>query len=164
LAQLIRYFRQNAQVGALEGEPPIFSFQSLIYYVRLLEGYQLYAVLFFLLAGGLIFAFSRSVLRDRGLWVALVAGGWLAMTLLRTKDPRFTMPLLAPLLIVPGAWLASWSGARLGRFLQVLVVAVLILQTYATNFGVSWLPQQIVLAQGYQGSLRWDWQVFSQDY
>jgi 4-amino-4-deoxy-L-arabinose transferase-like glycosyltransferase len=164
LAQLIRYFRQNAQVGALEGEPPVFSFQSLIYYLRLLEGYQLYAVLFFLLAGGLIFAFSRSVLRDRGLWVTLVAGGWLVMTLLRTKDPRFTMPLLAPLLMIPGAWLASWSGARLGRFLQVLVLAVLILQMYATNFGVSWLPQQIILAQGYQGSLRWDWQVFSQDY
>src|SRR5262249_45007277 len=37
-------------------------------------------------------------------------------------------------------------------------------QAYAANFGVSWLPKQIILARGYQGSLRWDWQLFSQDY
>jgi 4-amino-4-deoxy-L-arabinose transferase-like glycosyltransferase len=163
LAQLIRYFRQNAQIGALEGEPPVFSFQSLIYYVRLLEGYQLYALLFLLLAGGLAFVISRSVLRDPALWVALVAGGWFAMTLLRTKDPRFTMPLLAPLLLIPAAWLASWSSGRLGRSAQVLVIAALIMQAYAINFGISWLPQQVIVMPGYQGSLRWDWQLFSQN-
>jgi len=167
LAQLIRYFGQNAQIGALEGEPPVFSFQSLIYYLRLLEGYQFYALLFFLLVGGLAYFIWRSALRDPWLWIALVAGGWLVVTLLRTKDTRFTMPLLAPLLIIPGGWLSAWttgSTSRFGRFGQVLVLAVLIIQAYATNFGISWLPQQVVIAQGYQGSLRWDWQLFSQHY
>src|SRR5205807_4077925 len=107
---------------------------------------------------------SRSVLKDPSLWVAIVAGGWLAMTLLRTKDPRFTMPLLAPLLLIPAAWVASWGITAFGRAVQVLVMAVLILQAYAINFGVTWLPQQVVLMPGYQGSLRWDWQLFSQQY
>ena len=164
LARLIRYFGENAQVGALEGEPPVFSFQSFIYYFRLLEGYQLYAVLFMLLAGGFVFVISRSALRDPGLWGAMVAGGWFAMTLLRTKDPRFTMPLLALLLLIPAVWLASWGIGALGRAAQVLVMAVLILQAYAINFGITWLPQQVVLMPGYQGSLRWDWQLFSQHY
>src|SRR5262249_32594757 len=155
---------QNAQIGAMEGEPHVFSFQSLIYYIRLLEGYQLYGVLFILLAGGLIFATSRAVLRDRVLWIAIVAGGWFAMTLLRTKDPRFTMPLLAPLLLIPGAWVASWGAGAVGRAAQVFVMVVLILQAYAINFGISWLPQQVVVMPGYQGSLRWDWQLFSQHY
>lgn len=164
LSHLIRYFKENAQVGALEGEPPIFSFQSIIYYLRLLEGYQLYALLFLLLAGGLVFVISRRLIRDSVLWMALVVGGWLAMTLLRTKDPRFTMPLLAPLFLIPGAWMASWGSYRVGRLAQVLVIAVLALQSYATNFGISWLPQEVILMPGYQGSLRWDWQLFSQHY
>jgi len=164
LPQLFRYFRENSQVGALEGEPPVFSFQSFIYYLRLLEGYQLYGLLFLLLAAGLVLVISRRVFRDLWLWVALVAGGWLAMTLLRTKDPRFTMPLLAPLLLLPGAWVASWGSFRSGRLAQILVTTVLIVQAYAINFGISWLPQQVILMPGYQGSLRWDWQLFSQHY
>jgi 4-amino-4-deoxy-L-arabinose transferase-like glycosyltransferase len=164
LPHLFRYFSENAQVGALEGEPPVFSFQSLIYYLRLLEGYQLYGVLFLLLAAGLVFVISRRAFRDPWLWVACVAGGWLAMTLLRTKDPRFTMPLLPPLLLIPGAWVASWGAVRAGRAAQVLVVTILIVQAYAINFGISWLPQQVILLPGYQGSLRWDWQLFSQHY
>ena len=167
LAQLIRYFGQNAQIGRLEGEPPVLSFQSFIYYLRLLEGYQMYALLFFLMTGGLVFVIARPLMRDRALWIAFVAGGWLAMTLLRTKDPRFTMPLLTLLLIPPAAWLASWStgsNRRLGRSAQVLFVGALSVQAYAGNFGISWLPQQVVLMTGYQGSLRWDWQLFSQNY
>jgi 4-amino-4-deoxy-L-arabinose transferase-like glycosyltransferase len=164
LSHLIRYFRDNAQVGALEGEPRVFSLQSFIYYLRLLEGYQLYALLFLLLAGGLVFVISRRLLRDSVLWIALVAGGWFVMTLLRTKDPRFTMPLLAPLLLLPGAWVASWSSGRVGRVAQILLIGALAVQAYATNFGISWLPQQVILMPGYQGSLRWDWQLFSQHY
>lgn len=164
IPHLIRYFSENAQIGALEGEPVVFSFQSFIYYLRLLEGYQLYALLFFLLAVGVVFAFSRRVFRDPAFWVVCVGGGWLAMTLLRTKDPRFTIPLLGPLMLVPGAWLAAWGRSLLGRMAQVSLVAALAVQAYAVNFGVSWLPPQVILLSGYQGSLRWDWQLFSQHY
>lgn len=167
LSRLIRYFQANAQVGALEGEPQVFSFQSFIYYLRLLEGYQLYGLLFLLLAGGVVFVISRRLLKDSVLWVSFVAGGWFVMTLLRTKDPRFTMPLLAPLLLVPGAWMASLESSgrsRLARAAQILLVGALAVQAYATNFGISWLPQQVILMPGYQGSLRWDWQLFSQHY
>src|SRR5262249_15759845 len=87
LATLIRYFAQNAQIGALEGEPPVWSFQSFIYFLRLLEGYQLYALLFILVVGGVGFIFSRPALKDGVLFVSIVVGGWLGMTLLRTKDP-----------------------------------------------------------------------------
>jgi hypothetical protein len=43
-------------------------------------------------------------------------------------------------------------------------VAVLCLQAYAANFGVAWLPQEVVLARGYSGSLRWDWNFSLQHY
>ena len=164
LTHLFRYFKENAQVGVLEGEPPVFSFQSFIYYLRLLEGYQLFGVLFLLLCAGLFFVVSRRILRDSALWIAFVAGGWFVMTMLQTKDPRFTMPLLVPLMLIPGALLASWGVSRLGRMVQILILAILAMQAYAINFGISWLPQQVILMPGYQGSLRWDWQLFSQHY
>jgi hypothetical protein len=38
------------------------------------------------------------------------------------------------------------------------------MQAYAANFGISWLPQEIVLVRGYQGALRWDWNLYLQHY
>jgi hypothetical protein len=164
LRRLAEYFPQNAQIGALEGEPRTLSFQSAIYYLRLLEGYQLYGVLFLLMAAGIVVTFRRGLFRDATLWVAMIGGAWLLLTLLlRTKDPRFSMPLLPLLLLPAGALLAGWTS-RHGRYAQVAVLALLLFQAYVINFGVSWLPPQAKLMNGYQGSLRWDWQLYSQHY
>ena len=164
LPRLVSYFGQNAHVGALEGEPPIFSFQSFIYYLRLLEGYQLFGILFVVLCFACIFALRKKLLCDWQFLFFSVAGGWLIMTLLRTKDPRFTLPLIGPLSIISGAWIASWRRTHLNRIVQVALVAVLGFQAYMANFGLSRLPQRWVILEGYQGSFRWDWNLYLQDY
>ncbi len=164
LPRLVRYFGSNMSIGASEGEPPVLSFQSLIYYVRLLEGYQLFALLFFLVVVGAAVSLRKRLLRDPVFWVVSVCGGWLVFTLLRTKDPRFTMPLLGPAMIGAGAWLASWRRNFATSAAKTLIVALLCVQAYAINFGVRWLPRAIVIMDGYQGSLRWDWNLYLQDY
>jgi len=164
LPRMIRYFSANAGIGAREGEPPVFSFQSLIYYLRLLEGYQLFALLFALVAVSCFYAWRKKLLSEPGFWLALIAGGWLAMMLLRTKDPRFTMPLLGPLMIAAGAWLHSWGQGWRARCARGTLVVLLGLQVYAINFGISRLPPSVILMEGYQGSLRWDWNLYLQNY
>jgi len=164
LPNLVRYFVENAKIGAREGEPRIFSLQSFIYYLRLLEGYQLFGLLFLLVVISAVFVWRRKLMRHGTFLVAALLGGWAAMTLLRTKDPRFTMPLLGPLFIIAGAWLQSWKPGWAARSFKAGLVAVLCLQAYATNFGVTWLPQEVILAHGYNGSLRWDWNLFLQHY
>jgi hypothetical protein len=164
LSNLTRYFLENAQVGALEGEPRILSFQSFIYYLRLLEGYQLCGLLSLLLVLSSAFVWKRRLLRDGPFLLAAVCGGWAVMTLLRTKDPRFTMPLLGPLAIVAGAWLGSWDTLWWKRVLKVGLVALLCFQAYAANFGVRWIPEEVVLAKGYRGSVVWNWNLYLQDY
>ncbi len=164
LPRLVPYFAENARIGAREGEPPILSFQSFIYYLRLLEGYQLFGLLFLLLALSSFFAWKKGLFRDGRFWVVSIAGGWIAMTLLRTKDPRFTMPLLGPLAIASGAWVHSWGPALRSRLAQTALVVVLCFQACVINFGIRWLPQGVVLLKGYQGSLRWDWNLYLQDY
>ncbi len=162
--RLVRYFGENARIGAREGEPAIVSFQSLIYYLRLLEGYQLFAVLFVIVFISAFFVWKNKSLRDGRFLVAALSGGWVAMTLLRTKDPRFTMPLLGLLMLLPAAWISSWKKNRYSSAAKAMLVSVLCLQAYAANFGVSWLPRTVVIARGYQGSLRWDWNLYTQDY
>jgi 4-amino-4-deoxy-L-arabinose transferase-like glycosyltransferase len=164
LPKLIRYFSENARIGEREGEPPVLSFQSLIYYLRLLEGYQLLGILFLILCISSWAVYKRRLLRGGVFLFVAVAGGWLAVTLLRTKDPRFTLPLLGPLLVVPGVWMDSWSRHWLGIAARTMLAVVLCIQAYAINFGIRWLPQEITLAKGYEGSLRWDWNLFLQHY
>jgi 4-amino-4-deoxy-L-arabinose transferase-like glycosyltransferase len=164
IPRLVQYFHQNAAVGALEGEPPVLSFQSFIYYFRLLEGYQLFAILFALLLLAFFFCWKNKLIRDWGFLAAAILGGWLVLTLLRTKDPRFTLPLLGPLAIIPGVWIQSWTKTWLNSVLQAMLAAVLCVQAYAANFGLSRIPEKMVLLRGYQGSLRWDWNLYLQDY
>jgi hypothetical protein len=96
--------------------------------------------------------------------LASIGGGWLVMTLLRTKDPRFTMPLLGLLAILPGAWIQSWRRGWPARVSKAALLCFVAAQAYVTNFGLRWLPQQMIIARGYQGSLAWDWNLYSQHY
>ncbi len=164
LPNLMPYFVENARIGAREGEPAVFSFQSLIYYLRLLEGYQLFGILFFVLLVSAIRVWRKGLKTDGLFLLAAIFGGWLAMTLLRTKDPRFTMPLLGPLLILAGAWLQDWKRAWWATALKVTLILVLGFQAYMISFGVRRLPEEVVLARGYSGSLRWDWNLYLQHY
>ncbi len=164
LPRLIRYFSENSMIGAREGEPPVLSFQSLIYYLRLLEGYQMFGVLFFVFLVSCYFVWRGRGLRDGGFLAVSIAGGWLAMTALRTKDPRFTLPLLAPMMVVAGSWIQSWDSNWRSRAAKGALLAVLCVQAYAINFGIGWIPQEVVLAEGYHGSLRWDWNLYMQHY
>jgi hypothetical protein len=163
LPRLLTFFRENMRIGELEGDPPVFSLQSLIYYLRLLEGYQLFAILFAIMLVSCIVVWKRRLIPSGAYFGTAIGGGWLIMTLLRTKDPRFTMPLLGLLAIVPGAWIQDWKSTWKARAAKVILAAVLIFQAYLVNFGVSWLPERIVLAHGYQGSLQWDWNLYTQD-
>ena len=45
----------------------------------------------------------------------------------------------------------------------MVLLVVLSFQAYLVNFGISWLPERIVLAEGYRGSLQWDWNLYTQD-
>jgi Dolichyl-phosphate-mannose-protein mannosyltransferase len=163
IPRLVRYLGENAGFGAREGEPPVLTFQSWIYYLRLLEGYQLFAALFAVVVAACVAVWRRKLLKGWAL-TAAIGGGWVTMTMLRTKDPRFTMPLLGLFAVIAGVWIASWQRGRWANAARVLLVAVLGLQAYAASFGVSWLPREVVLLRGYQGSLRWDWNLYLQDY
>ena len=165
LQKLIRFYFENAVAGAREGEPPVISFQSLIYYLRFLEGYQFFALLFCLFIFSVaFFVYERNRFGNRGFLMAAIVVGWLVITLLKNKDPRYSVPLLGPMMVVTGAWMSSWKRGWVSGTIKSLLLALLCIQGYAINFGLSWLPEKVVLLEGYQGQLRYDWNLYLQNY
>jgi 4-amino-4-deoxy-L-arabinose transferase-like glycosyltransferase len=164
VSRLVRYFAENAAIGAEEGEPPVLSLQSFVYYLRLLEGYQLFALLSAVAAIAAYQCWRRRLLTDGAFVASALGGGWLVLTLLRTKDPRFSMPLLALVAVVCGAALAAWRPSRGALACKTVLLVLLGVQAYAANFGIRWLPDAVVIARGYQGTLRWDWNLYLQHY
>jgi 4-amino-4-deoxy-L-arabinose transferase-like glycosyltransferase len=163
IPSLWQYFFYNSQVGAQEGEPEILSFQSFLYYIRLLEGYQLFALLFAVFVFSWIWILSKRKNSGIAVLACSLAISWIGLTLIRTKDPRFSMPLLPLLAVAPGAWIASWNR-RIAWVARFVLALLLLFQLYLTNVGISRLPQEIVILRGYQGSLRWDWNLYMQHY
>jgi 4-amino-4-deoxy-L-arabinose transferase-like glycosyltransferase len=160
--EIFDFFIANSQVGAKEGEPPVLSFQSCIYYLRLLEGYQLFALLFGVVLLSCLFVYRSRGMREGKFWILSIVGGWLILTALRTKDARFTMPLLGPMLIVAGIWIESWGNGWKSRVARTILITLLCIQAYALNFGIRWLPQEVVIAKGYQSSVQLNWNLYLQ--
>ena len=163
LPEIIQFLRRNTLVGAAEGEPPVFSWQSTVYYLRLLEGQQLH--LFFSLAvlAGLFYAFRKQRTAFNVL-VCWILSGYIGLTLLRTKDPRFSLPYLPAMALLSACWIDGLSIRWIGPAARILMAGMAIGTFWLVSFGWGQLPREVVLCKGYQGSYSWDWRLYSQDY
>jgi len=163
LPEILEFLRRNTLVGAAEGEPPVFSMASALYYLRLLEGQQLHAFFFLLAAAGAVYAWFRR--RDSWKFLMLwIFSGYIGLTLLRTKDPRFSLPLLPAMAILCACWTEGISfRIRRGMVRGAIILAALGI-FWLSSFGWDSIPREVVLVKGYQGALSWDWKLYSQDY
>jgi len=105
LADLQIRFAETAGAAAWEGDPAWYTPAGILYYPRVLSGYYLFLPLTLLAVGALVLQRRRNTagLTSSGYVVLLAAlvGGWMLLTLLPAKDPRYVMPLAVPL----AAWL-----------------------------------------------------------
>jgi 4-amino-4-deoxy-L-arabinose transferase-like glycosyltransferase len=163
LPEIVAFLRANTAIGAAEGEPPVFSFQSAVYYLRLLEGEQIHGFFFVAFCAGLVF-----VLRHRNASAVLLllwlVGAYVSLTLLRTKDPRFTLPYLPAVALLCACWVPSLAKVGMRRAASVLLVALAVGHFALVSFGWNALPTQVLLLRGYQGGFSWDWRLYSQQY
>jgi hypothetical protein len=147
----------NTAQSVSEGDPSRFGSGAIVFYIRALEGTQLFLPLFLALLAGLIllvFNFNRA-------WIPIVlwiAGGWLGLLLFQNKDPRYTTPLL------PAVALITAQVFQRKEVLFVLLVPLLLVQHYLVSFGIPQLPPAVVLAKGGEGPITYDWNVYTQRY
>lgn len=157
ITSLETLYRINSTQSVSEGDPGRLTLQALIFYVRALEGYQLFLPLFLVFIAG-------AVLLARGFrleWMPIVlwiAGGWLGLMLFQNKDPRYTAPLL------PAVALISVQVFERKQILAAFLIPFLLLQHYLVSFGAPGLPPRVVLARGVEGPLSWHWNLYTQTY
>jgi 4-amino-4-deoxy-L-arabinose transferase-like glycosyltransferase len=163
LPQILAFLRANMVIGAAEGEPPVFSFQGAIYYLRLLEGEQIHGFFFLACLVGVAFVVRRRSVSGAFLLLWL-AGAYLGLTLLRTKDPRFTLPYLPAVALLCVCWVPGLKRAVLRRAASTLLVLLSVGHFALVSFGWDALPGEVLIARGYQGSFSWDWRLYSQRY
>ncbi len=151
------FFNINRAGGVAEGDPLKLSCQSLVFYVRALEGYQLFLPLFVLFVAGAVFLIRNFY----PAWIPVVlwiAGGWFSLLLFQNKDPRYTVPLL------PAVALISASVLQNRRLWTAALACLLLFQHYLVSFGIRNLPERIILLKGIEGPLSWDWNLYTQTY
>jgi hypothetical protein len=159
IGSLVTY---NGPEGARLGNPPVASVQSALWYFWNLLDRELYLVPFLLVVVGIAFCFRKHEFARRNLWPILMAAGtYLAFSLLRHKDARYTLPMLPALAIIATSWLEYLSRrARTvvaGAFVVYSLAAFLVI-----SFGTSLLPRQTTIALPSGSFSAWKINVFAQ--
>jgi hypothetical protein len=141
--------------GAREGDPMVGSWAANVWYAVNLVNVQVYLLLALILAVGMVV-----VLRHRREWwrsryvLVMAAGVYLAFTLLRNKDPRYTLALV-PLVVllgcaglhyVRGWWRRSWAGGLV--VYSVITFAVI-------SFGLPGVRQDVKVGPKDGGAVVW---------
>ncbi len=131
--------------GVVQGSPRVASAASVLWYLWNLLDTQLYLVPFLFLLVGIVFCFRKRELAARNLYPILTAvGTYVMFTLLRHKDPRYSLPMLPALAVIATSWL-EYVAARARVWAATAFVAYGAIAFLAISFGTSLLPRSVVL-------------------
>src|SRR5262249_45911990 len=131
--------------------------QAVVFYIRALEGYQVFLPLFAAFVAGAWVLWRRK----NEAWVPVLLwliGGWLGLMLFRNKDPRYSVPFL------PAVALITANVFEVRPVLISALLPFLLIQHYLVSFGVRRLPDKVVIMQGVKGPLSYDWNLYTQTY
>jgi 4-amino-4-deoxy-L-arabinose transferase-like glycosyltransferase len=142
--QLGTDYRNNiAAAFQIEGDPPILSAPSLLYYFWTLVTHQLWVLPFALLVCGLLYLGRRErALVTNRYPLLLIAGCLVAFTLVGNKDPRFTMPMLPAVAVVATYWIDGLRPA-VRWSLSGAMTAYCVGTFLALSFGTPILPKDL---------------------
>jgi 4-amino-4-deoxy-L-arabinose transferase-like glycosyltransferase len=131
--------------GARLGNPHVASVQSALWYLWNLVDAQLYLVPFLLVVVGMTFCCGNREHARRNLWpILMTVGTYVAFSLLRHKDVRYTLPMLPALAVLATSWV-EYLPARARALTAAAFVAYSAAVFVAISFGTSLLPKQTTI-------------------
>ena len=121
-----------------EGEAPIWTVASWIYYLRELTNQQMLLPFFLLFVGGVVLTLRRCRVNPY-LWmlVAWIVVGYVASTLFINKDTRYTMPYLPAFALLTAIGLVQIRQAVIQRVGLALIVGYALVQFAGLTVGLS---------------------------
>jgi 4-amino-4-deoxy-L-arabinose transferase-like glycosyltransferase len=127
----------------VEGDPPIGTIRSIFWYLWNLVSHQLFLVPFALFVVGVVFLFvRRDAARVNRYPILYVSGIYVIQTLLVSKDPRYTLPIVPGVAILATYWI-DLVGPRVRSWLTGAIVAYGAVTFLAVSFGAPFLPQAV---------------------
>jgi 4-amino-4-deoxy-L-arabinose transferase-like glycosyltransferase len=156
---LSQFWRQNAAAAVFERDPASMT-ESLLFYARSIEGSVLFLPLFTLSVIGMFYIFGhRRTSFPR--WTPIVLcllGSAIGLMLLPSADPRYAVGIL------PAVGLFAAAPFEKRKTAQLVLAAFLVFQHVLVSFGISQLPERVVLMKGPDGPLPYDWNLYIQNY
>jgi hypothetical protein len=153
------FWRQNAAAAVFERDPATMT-ERLLFYARSIEGSVLFLPLFVLCVIGVPFviAHRRSLFPKWTPIVLCLLGSGLGLILLPSADPRYAVGILPAMALFAAAPFEKRMAA------QFVLAAFLVFQHVLVSFGIPQLPERVVLMQGPEGPLPYDWNLYIQNY
>jgi 4-amino-4-deoxy-L-arabinose transferase-like glycosyltransferase len=138
----------EAAAGSFEGDPRIASLNSFLWYAWNLLTNQLYLIPFLFFVAGVVMLFRKKGAARTNLYpLLLIAGTYVAYTLLHNKDDRYTEPMLPAVAVLATYWLdglrpraRAWASRGIAAYGAATFLAI--------SFGISSLPKDVFLNLG----------------
>jgi 4-amino-4-deoxy-L-arabinose transferase-like glycosyltransferase len=135
----------NDTWAAIEGDPPVASVPSVLWYAWNLLDEQLYFIPFLFFVGGAVFVWRKNESAARNFYPVLaIVGCYVSFTLLKHKDYRFTLPILPAVAVVAVSWL-EYLRPKVRRVLTGVLLGYGAAAFLAISFGTSLLPKDLVV-------------------
>jgi hypothetical protein len=135
------------QRSVQEGDPSIFSFESLFYYPASLVNDQVFLPLALVLVAGVVWSFKKKRSRTRPLLVWFL-GGLAVLLLMRNKDARYLFPLLPAANLMVMEWLSSLQPRFLRPALYACILVLAVAAFWGSGFGKGPLASETWLEDG----------------
>lgn len=143
-APVLYFLSSSSAGGVLEGDPPIFTLKSVLYYLFNLINHQIFLPCFIFFLIGFIYMIKT---KDKNkaillLWIILP---YLIFTFTSNKDIRYTMPFLPAIAVISTSWI-SMIGSKKAK--SIIIVSLLIIATFqfiAITNGIDAIQHQKVI-------------------
>lgn len=112
----------NEYWGTTEGQPEVFTLQSMLFYVFSLINFQTSFILFIPFIIGLVIIL-RYHLKSNYFLLSWIALPFILMTLLRHKNDRYTIAFIAAVAIISAFWITSINSKKI----KAAVISVILL-------------------------------------
>ncbi len=125
----------NEYWGTTEGDPEVFTLQSIFFYVFALINSQISFVFFIVFLAGLIMALKNRN-KSNYLLISWIILPYIVMTLLRNKNDRYTIASIAAIAVISAYWIASLERTKIKAIVLSIVMLAGGLQLFTLAQGI----------------------------
>lgn len=116
------------------GQPEVFTFQSIVFYVLALINSQISFIFFIVFLVGLIIVL-RSNIKSSYILLLWIALPYIVLTLLRHKNDRYTIASIAAIAIISAFWISSLNNKKTKAILVSIILLIGGLQLFTSAKG-----------------------------